>query len=316
LKVFGRDEAASALPSSVGAKAATLARLARAGVPVPDFSVLSSRAFALHLAENRIPWPAPGNLPADLARLRALREQIRAAPMPEAVSRPALEAYDRLCSMSGHGQVAVRSSGGEEDAASTSFAGQFSSILGVESHVDLLDAVKECWASYLSDRSLSYRAGLGMALGPAPSLGVMIQVQILSEKAGVLFTVHPLEPDEGTSCIEANFGTGESVVGGLVTPDVIAISRSNAQVIESRIATKRRMTSVSPGSRGSRVASVEEARQRSPVLTESEVEAIFRIGLRIEELMGGPQDVEWAFDARGLWILQARPITGRNREPR
>ena len=164
--------------------------------------------------------------------------------------------------------------------------------------------------SYLSDRSLRYRAGRGIPLGPAPSFGVIVQVQVFSEKAGVLFTVHPLEPDGVTSYIEANFGTGESVVGGLTTPDAITVDRSDAGVVDMHVATKRRMTSVSPERAGSRIVELADDRKNAPVLTDSEAKRIARMGLHIEELFSGPQDIEWAFDSHGLWILQSRPITG------
>jgi pyruvate,water dikinase len=294
----------------VGTKAATLERLSREGVPVPDFYVVSSGAFARHLDDNRITWPESVEALADPGRLAALRDEIRGAPVPDAVVRPAREAYEALCATSGHGHVAVRSSGGEEDSASASFAGQFTSILGVDGPAGVLDAVKECWASYVSEASLRYRAARGTGLDRVPTFGVIVQVQLFSEKAGVLFTVHPLEPDRGLSFIEANFGTGESVTGGLATPDAIVVSRSGADVVETRIATKRRMTTVSRQSAGSRVVDVDGDRAILPVLSPSETQELVRTGLRIEDLLGAPQDIEWAFDSRGLWILQSRPVTG------
>jgi phosphoenolpyruvate synthase/pyruvate phosphate dikinase len=309
-EVLGRHDLVGAALGSVGAKAVTLARMGREGIPVPDFYVIASGALALHLADNGISWPSSEDVLTDPERLATLRRDIRAAPMPETIARHVLEAYDRLRSSSGHDTVAVRSSAGDEDSASASFAGQFSSILGVAGRVELLDAVKECWASSLSGRSLGYRASRGAPLGEAPSFGVIVQVQVFSQKAGVLFTVHPADPDGATSYIEANFGTGESVTGGLATPDGLAVSRSSAEVVEARIATKRRMTVISPASRGGRVVDVDDARTSCPVLTQPEIAEIVHTGLRIEELLGGPQDVEWAIDSGGLWILQSRPVTG------
>ncbi|HWD72068.1 MAG TPA: PEP/pyruvate-binding domain-containing protein, partial [Actinomycetota bacterium] len=126
---------------------------------------------------------------------------------------------------------------------------------------------------------------------------------------GVLFTVHPLEPRGGTACIEANFGTGDSVAGGLATPDTVTVSRSSGDVVEAHIATKRRMTSVSPESEGTALLEVDDHRSTAAVLTDVESRELLRLGLRIERLLGAPQDVEWAYDDEHLWILQARPIT-------
>jgi pyruvate,water dikinase len=54
---------------------------------------------------------------------------------------------------------------------------------------------------------------------------------------------------------------------------------------------------------------VEDDKRTSAVLTDGEASELLRLGLRIEQLLGGPQDIEWAYDEGRLWILQARPIT-------
>ena len=303
------QESRTAALESVGAKAATLARLAHEGIPVPEFFVVPSSGLSLHLEANGIAWPGSTDVAAESGRLLKLGEEVRAGPVPPTVLRPLLEAYDRLRPTGGHRTVAVRSSGAEEDSAATSFAGQFTSILGVQGRAALLDALKECWASYLTPKSLGYRAQRGIDLGPGPRFAVIVQVQVFSRRSGVLFTVHPLEPRGGTACIEANFGTGDSVAGGLATPDTVTISRASGDVVEAHIGTKRRMTSVSPESRGTELLDVVDHRTTSPVLTDAEAHELLQIGLRIEELLGGPQDIEWAYDDDRLWILQARPIT-------
>jgi len=301
--VLDQQESRTAPVGSVGAKAATLARLAHEGIPVPEFFVVPSTALSAHLEANGIAWPGARD-----AAVEELREELRAAPVPTTVSTPVLDAYDRLCVTSGHPTVAVRSSGAEEDSAGASFAGQFASVLGVQGHEALLEALKECWASYLSPKSLRYRAQRGMDLGQEPHLAVIIQVQVFSMKSGVLFTVHPLEPRSDTACIEANFGTGDSVAGGLATPDTLTISRSDGEVVETHIGTKHRMTSVS-SEKGTVVVEVEDSKGTSAVLSNAEARELLRLGVRIEELLGGPQDIEWAYDAGRLWLLQARPIT-------
>ncbi len=303
--VLGQRDVLEAPLRCVGAKAATLARLAEGGVPVPAFYVVTADAFASHLVRNKIAWPSPGD-EADREQWATMRESIAASPMEEALSGQILGAHARVCSQSRHERVAVRSSGSEEDSRSASFAGQFSSFLNLEGS-EVLDAVKACWASYLSERSRQYRAANRIPLGPAPSFSVIVQTQVLSERAGVIFTVHPLDPAGGELYIEANFGTGESIVGGLVTPDRATVSRLG--VVEMVTATKRRMTQVSLASRGTEVVEVEGPRRDAPVLSEGEVRELSRMGLRIEQLMDGPQDIEWAYDSRQLWILQARPIT-------
>jgi phosphoenolpyruvate synthase/pyruvate phosphate dikinase len=303
--VVDREGVGSTSPGEVGTKAATLARLAAAGLPVPEFFVVTAEAFARHLRDNGIAWADPG----EAGDVDLLRDRIRRAPVPDAIASTVLGAYRDLCAATGHDHVAVRSSGGEEDAPSASFAGQFASVLGVAGDRALLDALVECWASCISGRSLRYRASLGTALAKLPAFGVIVQAQVFSEKAGVLFTVHPLDAGTGSSYLEANFGTGESVTGGLATPDAVEISRLDPDLVQTRIGTKRRMTTVSPDAGGSNVVETDPALTGTQVLTRAEASGIARAGLRVEALLGSPQDVEWAIDARGLWILQSRPIT-------
>ena len=284
-----------------GAKAATLARLAAADIPVPEFFVVTSPAFAEHLLANGLQWPPTGSP-------ESLRDQILQAPLPEPVAHAIDSALARLAGPEKGSKVAVRSSGAEEDSAQSSFAGQFASLLAVDPD-GIFDAVKQCWASYLSESSIAYRRSRGLSLGAEPGLAVMVQSQVFSRAAGVLFTIHPMEPAGDTAYLEANFGTGESVAASLATPDAMTISRSTGKVVRKRVGSKRRMTTVSPGSSGTRVVEVDESMRRTAVLSDDEAESVYRAGRRIEELLGSPQDVEWALDSDQLWILQSRPIT-------
>lgn len=291
----------------MGGKAASLARLAAAGIPVPEFFVVTSAAFDRHLAENGLEWPTDFAGPAS-----NLQRGIAQSPVPEDVLDPILNGNRRLTEGAGRQAVAVRSSGSAEDSAAGSFAGQFTTELSVPGDA-VAGAIRRCWASSLSEESLAYRRRRGIPLGRAPAFAVVVQRQVFPDKAGVLFTRHPLEPGGDAAYLEANFGTGESVVGGMVTPDSFSVSRSAGKVVESRIGSKKRMTVVSESEPGSRVVESDPATSITPALSPAEAERIVGLGMQIEELMGQPQDIEWAFDAEGLWILQARPQTGAGR---
>jgi phosphoenolpyruvate synthase/pyruvate phosphate dikinase len=292
----------------VGGKAASLARLSALGLPVPGFFVVTSAAFDRHLTFNKLDWPTgPESGPVD-----ELRKRIARSPIPGEVLEPILASYAVLTGDGGSPAVAVRSSAAAEDSAAASFAGQFATELGV-SGAAVATAIRRCWASCLSEVSLSYRRRSGTPLGAGPGFAVVVQRQVFAERAGVLFTRHPLEPEGGVAYLEANFGTGESVVGGLVTPDSFSLSRSTGKVVESRIGSKKLMTLVSESDPGSRVADTDPAKRTMPAVSTEEAERILALGMEIEKLTGRPQDVEWAFDASGLWILQARPQTGAPR---
>lgn len=300
-----KQQALTAGLEQVGGKAASLARLAGTGVPVPDFFVVTSRAFEQHLEHNDLVWPVSD----DAEPIEQLSTRIETAAMPGAVHEALMHAYQELMPANLQPVVAVRSSGAGEDSGPASFAGQFTTTLGVAGS-GVARAVQDCWASCLSSASLAYRRSRGIALGTGPGFAVVVQAQIFADRAGVLFTRHPLEPRGDVAYVEANFGTGESVVGGMVTPDSVSVSRSTGKVLKVRIGSKNRMTVVSESERGSRVMETEPGRRNAQVLSGAEAEQLVGLGLRIEEQMGQPQDIEWAFDASGLWILQARPQTG------
>lgn len=288
----------------MGGKGASLARLAATEIPVPAFFVITSTAFEIHLADNGLSWPSE-----DAGGIAELQQKIVESPIPGEVLEAVIGALGGLDGGPALPAVAVRSSGASEDSGPASFAGQFTSELNVPG-AELEGAIRRCWASSLAPESIAYRRRRGIPLGSAPNFALVVQRQLFPQSAGVLFTRHPLEPDGDLSYIEANFGTGESVVGGMVTPDSISISRSSHKVVEARIGSKKRMTVVSEDEPGSRVIETEEANRSKPVLTATDAQLIAALGLGIEELMGQPQDIEWAFDASGVWILQARPQTG------
>ncbi|HYN99584.1 MAG TPA: PEP/pyruvate-binding domain-containing protein [Actinomycetota bacterium] len=295
-------------PEQVGGKAASLGRLTAAGIPVPPFFVVTSAAFELHLAVNGIRWPASD----DPGSIQEAIERITAAPIPAEVRESLVPASQALLPDDVDPLVAVRSSGATEDSAPASFAGQFTTALNVPGD-RLTKAVQECWASSLSATSLAYRRTKNIGLGAGPAFAVVVQAQVFPDKAGVLFTRHPLEPDGDAAYLEANFGTGESVVGGMVTPDSYTLSRSTGAVLESRIGSKKRITVVSKSEPGSRVVDTEPFLRAQRTLSAGEAERLLALGLKIEDLLGQPQDIEWAIDESGLWVLQARPQTGAMR---
>jgi phosphoenolpyruvate synthase/pyruvate phosphate dikinase len=299
-------------PETVGAKAANLGRLAEAGLPVPPFFVLAPAALERHLEEAGLAWPA-GDAPA--AAWAEVHRGILAAALPPAVSAALGEAYRALppaapageAAGSG-GRVAVRSSAAAEDGAAASFAGQFTSVLAVSGAAALAGAVRAVWASALSAGSRSYRRAVGSPPVAAPGFAVIVQAQVVARRAGVLFTEHPLEPGSATAYLEANFGTGESVAGGLATPDALTLSRATGEVVAARLGSKRRMTVLL--GEGTATVDTDPALQGKAVLEAGEARQILAAGLAAERLFGAPQDLEWAWDEARLWIVQSRPITG------
>lgn len=253
----------------VGGKAANLARLTRAGLPVPQgFCVLPPTGQAGSPIDEAGGW-------ADL--LRAYREL-------------------------GAGRVAVRSSATAEDSPEASFAGQQETYLNVEGEEALVAAVKACRASLASERSRAYQQRQGVSESDV-AMAVVVQGMVDSEVSGVLFTRDPLDASGETLRLEASWGLGEAIVSGRVTPDSFQVDRETGRVRDRRVAEKGEMVTRDG------VRPVPEDLRRAPCLTEAEVLVLTDLARRVEALYGSPQDVEWALADGKAWLLQARPIT-------
>jgi len=255
----------------VGGKAANLGELVAKGFPVPDGFVLTTDAYQAAAAEAGVV----------VSRPEEAAERLRNIDVPEAVADGALEAYRGL----GGGPVAVRSSATAEDLPGASFAGQQDTYLGIEGDAQVLDAIRKCWASLWNERAVAYRRVQGLD-DEGVGIGVVVQRMVDAASAGVLFTADPITGRRHRAVVDAAAGLGEAVVSGSVDPDHYAVDPETGGIDQRAV-------------RGS-----------APVLGDAEVLELAAIGRRIEDKLGAPQDIEFAFDAAGsLWILQARPIT-------
>lgn len=202
--------------------------------------------------------------------------------------------------------VAVRSSATDEDGPRASAAGQYDSVLGAVGADDVVAAALACRASAHGPRVKAYRAATGDARHPA-EVTVVVQRLVDARAAGVLFT------DGGRAVVEASWGLGESVVQGAVDPDRWTVA--GGRVVERRTGAKRSRVDRSPAGTTTRTVAVRE-RDR-PCLDDAAVLRLTALGARVVDLLGGPQDVEWAVDDDGEpWLLQARPVTAALPRPR
>lgn len=277
---------------TVGGKGANLGEMTAAGIPIPSGFVLTSQAYREFLKENHI---------SDFESPQNVRKEIVEGILPETVTKPLLSEYGKM----GNKRVAVRSSATAEDLADASFAGQQETYLNVRGEEELLQKVKECYASLWGERAVAYRRRQGYEDGAA-ALAVVIQEMVESDAAGVLFTVNPSEQKEDEIQINASYGLGESVVSGKVTPDEYICDRSG-NVIKSIIESKE--TEIVYDLHGTREIQVDEERRSARVLSGAECKGLTEIALRIEEHYKTPMDIEWAVKDGKIYILQARAIT-------
>ena len=298
---------------SAGSKGANLGEMLKAGFPVPAGFVLTTAAYDAFVSENGMQQQIldlAAKVSADDPRAGedasgAIRKLFLAAGIPEAIRVDLLSAYADLAS-EGKTAVAVRSSATAEDLSTASFAGQQDTYLNIQGEGALLEAVKKCWASLWTARAMSYRSRRHIA--PATvSLAVIVQQLILADSAGILFTANPMNGEREQIHINATWGLGEAIVGGLVTPDTLIVDKSNQQVVSRQTTTKTVMTVRTDT--GTEERPIPQSQRERQVLDDATAVELARYGAQIEAHFGLPMDIEWAISGDSIAILQARPIT-------
>jgi pyruvate,water dikinase len=292
--------------ATVGGKGESLARLARADLPVPDGFHVTTASYRAYVARHNLQDKILSSDAEEIAALFAAHE------IPEEIAGHIRAAYERMGDDGGQDvAVAVRSSATAEDLPGMSFAGQHDTYLNIRGTERLLDAVRRCWASLWTERAISYRERNGIPQDEV-ALAVVVHGLVPADAAGVMFTedrVSAPGSGGGLLTINAAWGLGEAVVGGLVTPDTVTLDRAGRTVVEQKIASKTVMVVRTHDGTGEEP--VPEDARDLPVLSAAQAEQLASLGMTIEELYGCPMDVEWAIHDARPYILQARPITGR-----
>jgi pyruvate,water dikinase len=298
--------------ASVGGKGASLGEMFAIGLPVPRAFVVTSHAFRKFLQKTGLEDTLFSGMDTlDVEDAEALEKSaqkaksaVMKAKMPKDIQKEILEAYRRMDP--DNMVVAVRSSATAEDLPDASFAGQQDTFLNIRGGADLLDAVQKCWASLYGGRAIYYRARQGFD-HRSVNIAVVVQQLVRSEKAGVMFTSHPVT-GEPLTIIEGSWGLGEAVVSGSVSPDKYVCDQRTEKVIDRLVSHKTTMI-VSDGDKGTKTIPVPKAKQEKMLLSDEEVTRLATFGKIAEDHYGVPQDVEWGIVGPEIYILQSRPIT-------
>jgi len=307
----------------VGGKCASLGELINAGVRVPPGFALTTEGYRHFVGEAGIEDELRSVLaatdPDDLEALEAastrLRSAIEAQPFSLELEDQIAEYYRRLSLRSGlpAAPVAVRSSATAEDLPDASFAGQQDTYLWIRGIDEVLHHIRRCISSLYTGRAIAYRAKHRID-NEALAISVAVQKMANAYTAGVMFTLHPINGDRSTIVIDSNFGFGESVVSGEVTPDHFVVNKITLDIIDRTISTKTVCVTVDPKTQVSMHSEVPHERQRVQSLIDDEITELAWMGKQIEKHYGRPMDIEWAIDkdmpsGGNIFILQARPET-------
>ena len=285
----------------IGGKAASLTRLWAMDAPVPPAFAITTEAYRLHTSLLGIPQRASAVADAELPAIRA---RIVAEPLPGEIASAIASEIDAL----GEGcSLAVRSSATTEDSPTFSFAGLHDTTLAVESRPAAVEvAVKACWASLWSERSVEYRRRGGAALDTA-AMAVVVQRLVRADVSFVAFSADPMRHCARRTIISASYGLGEAIVAGLVVPDYIVIG-PDGEVEDYQIGSKETMVIPSPEG-GVRQTPVPRMLARQPALCEEQARQIGRIVTQLEDRFGMPLDIEGGVAEGAVHLFQARPIT-------
>jgi len=288
-------------PDRFGPKAANLARLGRAGLPVPDGFCVDAEAYRVQLAAagltehvRLVMSPEPG---AARRAALAMKLGLLDGPIVPQVLEPLLRAWRELMAAS-NAPGAVRSSALVEDRFGSSFAGQFESYLGLEGEDEFLTAVRSCWAALWATRVLRYMATHDAS--PADTaMAVVVQPLVAARAAGGGLS----RTAEGDMVLTATRGLGVAIAQGEVVPDRFVLSREGA-LRDAKAGRVSHRAGCAHGTRPpARYIPIAE-----PCLTAAQAIELGALLRHAEDVMAMPVEIEWALDDAGFKLLQARPL--------
>jgi pyruvate,water dikinase len=271
-----------ALRESVsGAKGSSLACLARAGFRVPPGFVITAGVFrgALTAAVRRI---ATETGPQDLENLEAVRQAFLSWDIIPSHRRAILRSYHRL-----GGAVAVRSSLIGADSNAPPADGQPETFLNVSGDEAVLAAVKKCLASTFGLRLWAYLYHKDWLPEDRMSMAVLVHAMVKAVVSGAALSFIP-PTGQPSLLIEAVPGSDGRPGPGGAQPDRYTVGSSGE------------------------LSNIMAARAGLPLLDEARIRELAAAARTIARKLGGPQDIDWAFDGQEFFILQAKPILSRD----
>lgn len=308
----------------VGKKCANLGEMTRMGLRVPPGFALSLEAYKDFMSLTGADEEIKEHLDKadhDFENIQHfnevgadLRNIVETKELPPDLRDAILSYYRELCARC-HAEnlaVSVRSAG------TASHPGQYETYLNVTGESELLEKIKKVWSSTFNPRSLSARKRAGAPLETDP-VGVAVVKMVNAHSAGVLFTADPNTGDTSRMIIEANWGLGESVVGGEAMPDLYILEKESLNLIERKVGTKGKYITCTDKGVVEKDTPVD--RCETLCLSDEEAKEIGRLGILLEKHFGVPQDAEWAVDddltcPESVILLQTRPeVIAKQKKP-
>lgn len=299
----------------VGGKGANLGEMTRAGFPVPNGYVVTVHAYRTFLDDAHIRSKIEETLHGlDVSDSKALQKAalavqhiITRSEFPKDIAHDIINAYFQLSGGSmKQVLVAVRSSATAEDLPGASFAGQQATFLNVKGEANLIEKVKEAWASLFTARAIFYRVTNKFDHFKV-GIAVPVQRMVESDKSGIMFSINPVTNDKNRVTIEAIFGLGEMIVQGAVTPDHYEVDKKTDEIVVKEPHTQEKIMKKRNGENIVEMLHKDEGSKTK--LTDKEILKLAEISKKLEKHYYFPQDSEWAIENSEVFIVQTRPVT-------
>lgn len=306
----------------VGKKCANLGELTHGGFNVPPGFALCLSAYEKFMNETGLvkkiddylctmkldPHTIEGIAEFDKASL-VIRKMVEDTPMPKEVAEKVSKYYKELCESEGIDNIPVAT----RSAGPSSHPGQYETYLNISGEKDVIFNIKKVWSSTFNTRSIIARARLGLPLSFDP-IGVAILKMVKAKAAGIMFTVNPANGDPTKVYIEGNFGLGESVVSGEVSPDSFIIDKKTSKIVKRNITPKTIWYVPDKETGVVSAQKVPEDLRNIQCICDEEIFEIARVGCDIEKYFGAAQDIEWSIDSdkkfpENIYFVQTRNVT-------
>ena len=300
----------------VGGKGANLGEMYNLGIPVPNGFVVTINAYFDFIKDNNLKPKIQDILKTTnvdepdqlLEASKRIRSLIKKSPISPELAIEIMKSYKKLCDYGGlkNVPVAVRTSATAEDTADASFAGQGDTFLNVVGETNVTNRVRDCWSSLFTPRSIFYQVKKHY---DHFKIGVAVPVQKLvqSEVSGIAFTVNPISNNKNQIVVETVWGLGEYIVQGRVTPDSHLIDKTTWQVVSHN--TVPQDVELVRAEHETKEINVPQNKQNKQKISNDLAVKIAKIGQKLHNHYGKPQDIEFAVVKNEVFIVQTRPIT-------
>lgn len=307
-----------------GGKGSNIGEMLTLHLPVPNGFAVTAQTYGEYLEKTKLKDEILKHLEGldveNTDKLQAVSKKIQelivSTPMPADMAEEIMYTYEMLGSLKQKASdlvepkevfVAVRSSATAEDLPEASFAGQQATFLNVKGKQNVVSAVLACWASLYTARAIYYRVKNRFDHSKV-LISALVQKMVNSEKSGIMFTVNPSTNHADEIVIEAIYGLGELIVGGEVNPDLYLIDKKTRDI--KKIEVRKKDYGLFRNDMGENEKKViSKDKQERQVLNEKQIKELARLGKKLEEHYGKPQDIEWAVEKEEVFIVQTRAVT-------